>query len=80
MFLKSIEQIFKLKNVLDECKSENLLKPIGDKASNILVYNKDDLKDYETVKSFIIKEYGSSPMHCLGNFHEAKRFMVETRM
>ncbi|GBO23130.1 Pro-Pol polyprotein, partial [Araneus ventricosus] len=79
LFFDSIERAFKHKNVPEIYKSEILLKLIGEKAANILVYiDENDLKDYDKIKSLIIKEYEPSPFVCLDNFKKTKRLAGET--
>ena len=79
LFFDSVERAFKHKNVPNEYKSEILLKLIGEKAANILVYiNEEELKDYEKIKSLILKEYEPSPYTCLESFRKATRLSGET--
>ncbi|GBM73047.1 hypothetical protein AVEN_268525-1 [Araneus ventricosus] len=74
LFFYSIERAFKHKNVPEEYKSEILLKLIGEKAANILIYiDDDDLKDYGKIKTVIIKEYEPSSFVCLDNLKKTKR-------
>ncbi|GBN49956.1 hypothetical protein AVEN_101376-1 [Araneus ventricosus] len=79
LFFNSIERAFKHKNVQEIYKSEILLKLIGEKAANTLVYiDENDLKDYDKIKALIIKEYEPSPFICLNNFKKTKRLPGET--
>ncbi|GBO16082.1 hypothetical protein AVEN_15234-1 [Araneus ventricosus] len=79
LFFDSIERAFKHKTVPEIYKSEILLKLIGEKAANILVYiDEDDLKDYDKIIALIIKEYEPSPFICLDNFKKTKRLPGET--
>ncbi|GBN42406.1 hypothetical protein AVEN_69308-1, partial [Araneus ventricosus] len=79
LFFDSIERAFKHKNVPEIYKSEILLKLIGEKAANLLVYiDENDLKDYDKIKALIIKEYEPSPFVCLDNFKKTKRLAGET--
>ncbi|GFV80760.1 integrase catalytic domain-containing protein [Trichonephila clavipes] len=57
-FFASLERAFVSKNVPEEFKSEILLNLLGEKASNVLTYVKDDeLNNYEQLKSIILREY-----------------------
>ncbi|GBN19665.1 hypothetical protein AVEN_48056-1 [Araneus ventricosus] len=63
LFFDSLERAYKHKKVPEEFQAEILLKLLGDKASNALVYIKEeDLKDYakvedyETLKELIISD------------------------
>ncbi|GBM95356.1 hypothetical protein AVEN_274867-1 [Araneus ventricosus] len=69
------------KKVPEEFQAEILLKLLGDKASNVLVYIKEeDLKDYAKVKALILKEFEPTPQPCLENFRKAKRNSGETHI
>ncbi|GFW44368.1 uncharacterized protein TNCV_1747971 [Trichonephila clavipes] len=60
-FFASLERAFVSKNVLEKFKSEILLNLLGEKASNVLTYVKDDeLNNYEQLKSIILREYEPS--------------------
>ncbi|GFS70776.1 hypothetical protein TNCV_498331 [Trichonephila clavipes] len=51
----------------------------GDKVSNLLVnLGEEELKDYESLKQVVLKEYEPSPKICLENFRKAKRNSDET--
>ncbi|GFY15972.1 retrovirus-related Pol polyprotein from transposon opus [Trichonephila clavipes] len=52
---------------------------LGDKVSNLLVnLGEEELKDYESLKQVVLKEYEPSPKKCLENFRKAKRNSDET--
>ncbi|GFT90333.1 retrovirus-related Pol polyprotein from transposon opus [Trichonephila clavipes] len=53
---------------------------LGDKVSNLLVnLGEEELKDYESLKQVVLKEYEPSPPKiCLENFRKAKRNSDET--
>ncbi|GBM81225.1 hypothetical protein AVEN_236435-1 [Araneus ventricosus] len=79
LFFNSLERAYKHKKVPEEFQAEILLKLLGDKASNVLVYIKEeDLKDYAKVKALILKEFEPTPQACLENFRKAKRNSGET--
>ncbi|GFW58223.1 integrase catalytic domain-containing protein [Trichonephila clavipes] len=60
-FFASLERAFVSKNVPEKFKSEILLNLLGEKASNVLTYVKDDeLNNYEQLKSIILREYEPS--------------------
>ncbi|GFU36226.1 CCHC-type domain-containing protein [Trichonephila clavipes] len=52
---------------------------LEDKVSNLLVnLGEEELKDYESLKQVVLKEYEPSPKICLENFRKAKRNSDET--
>ncbi|GFX60323.1 integrase catalytic domain-containing protein [Trichonephila clavipes] len=77
-FFASLERAFVSKNVLEKFKSEILLNLLGEKASNVLTYVKDDeLNNYEQLKS-ILREYEPSANQFLEQFKKATRHPSET--
>ncbi|GBN01885.1 hypothetical protein AVEN_188503-1, partial [Araneus ventricosus] len=81
LFFDSLERAYKHKKVPEEFQAEILLKLLGDNASNVLVYIKEeDLKDYAKVKALILKEFERTPQACLENFRKAKRNSGETHI
>ncbi|GBM40453.1 hypothetical protein AVEN_122660-1 [Araneus ventricosus] len=81
LFFDSLERAYKHKKVPEEFQAEILLKLLGDKASNVLVYIKEeDLKDYAKVKALILKEFEPTSQACLENFRKAKRNSGETHI
>lgn len=81
LFFSSIERAFQTKNIPEESKAEILINILGDKATNVLIYiTGDELKNYESVKKLILREYEPSPQCCLDNFRKAKRRSNETHM
>ncbi|GFW74304.1 retrovirus-related Pol polyprotein from transposon opus [Trichonephila clavipes] len=78
-FFSSLEKAFTSENVSDELKPKVLLCMLGDKVSSLLVnLGEEELKDYESLKQVVLKEYGPSPKICLENFRKAKRNSDET--
>ncbi|GFT56240.1 uncharacterized protein TNCV_130251 [Trichonephila clavipes] len=78
-FFASLERAFVSKNVPEKFKSEILLNLLGEKASNVLIYVKDDeLNNYEQLKSIILREYEPSANQFLGQFKKATRHPNET--
>ncbi|GFX13267.1 CCHC-type domain-containing protein [Trichonephila clavipes] len=52
---------------------------LGDKVSNLLInLGEEELKNYESLKQVVLKEYEPSPKICLENFRKAKRNSDET--
>ncbi|GFW87081.1 retrovirus-related Pol polyprotein from transposon opus [Trichonephila clavipes] len=52
---------------------------VRDKVSNLLVnLGEEELKDYESLKQVVLKEYEPSPKICFENFRKAKRNSDET--
>ncbi|GFW68128.1 retrovirus-related Pol polyprotein from transposon opus [Trichonephila clavipes] len=78
-FFSSLEKAFASEMVSDELKPKVLLCMLGDKVSNLLVnQGEEELKDYESLKQVVLKEYEPSPKICLENFRKAKRNSDET--
>ncbi|GFW84543.1 integrase catalytic domain-containing protein [Trichonephila clavipes] len=78
-FVASLERAFVSKNVPEKFKSEILLNLLGEKASNVLTYVKDDeLNNYEQLKSIILREYEPSANQFLEQFKKATRHPNET--
>ncbi|GFX89209.1 retrovirus-related Pol polyprotein from transposon opus [Trichonephila clavipes] len=78
-FFSSLEKAFASEMVSDELKPKVLLCMLGDKVSNLLVnLGEEELKDYESLKQVVFKEYEPSPKICLENFRKAKRNSDET--
>ncbi|GFV81299.1 integrase catalytic domain-containing protein [Trichonephila clavipes] len=78
-FFASLERAFVSKNVPEKFKSEILLNLLGEKASNVLAYVKDDeLNNYEQLKSIILREYEPSANQFLEQFKKATRHPNET--
>ncbi|GFW63694.1 uncharacterized protein TNCV_4329821 [Trichonephila clavipes] len=54
---------------------------LGEKAENILVYVKDEeIRDYNKLKSLVLREFEPTPLICLQNFQKAKRMPNETHV
>ncbi|GFV17146.1 integrase catalytic domain-containing protein [Trichonephila clavipes] len=78
-FFASLERAFVSKNVPEIFKTEILLNLLGEKASNVLTYVKDDeLNNYEQLKSIILREYEPSANQFLEQFKKATRHPNET--
>ncbi|GFU65135.1 retrovirus-related Pol polyprotein from transposon opus [Trichonephila clavipes] len=61
-FFSSLEKAFASEVVSDELKPKVLLCMLGDKVSNLLVnLGEEELKDYESLKQVVLKEYEPSP-------------------
>ncbi|GFV56628.1 retrovirus-related Pol polyprotein from transposon opus [Trichonephila clavipes] len=57
-FFSSLEKAFTSEMVSDELKPKVLLCMLGDKVSNLLVnLGEEELKDYESLKQVVLKEY-----------------------
>ncbi|GFY35702.1 integrase catalytic domain-containing protein [Trichonephila clavipes] len=73
-FFASLERAFVSKNVPEKFKSEILLNLLGEKASNVLTYVKDDeLNNYEQLKSIILREYEPNANQFLEQFKKSTR-------
>ncbi|GFX59094.1 retrovirus-related Pol polyprotein from transposon opus [Trichonephila clavipes] len=61
-FFSSLEKPFASENVSKELKPKVLLCMLGDKVSNLLVnLGEEELRDYESLKQVVLKEYEPSP-------------------
>ncbi|GFT62228.1 retrovirus-related Pol polyprotein from transposon opus [Trichonephila clavipes] len=61
-YFSSLEKAFASEMVSDELKPKVLLCMLGDKVSNLLVnLGEEELKDYESLKQVVLKEYEPSP-------------------
>ncbi|GFT60954.1 retrovirus-related Pol polyprotein from transposon opus [Trichonephila clavipes] len=61
-FFSSLEKAFASEMVRDELKPKVLLCMLGGKVSNLLVnLGEEELKDYESLKQVVLKEYEPSP-------------------
>ena len=73
LFFQILECSFATKNIPEDFKSETLIKLLRQKLSNILSYDSDkDLKSYEKMKIFLLKEYQSTVLKCLIKFRKAQ--------
>ncbi|GBM61416.1 hypothetical protein AVEN_70776-1 [Araneus ventricosus] len=67
------------KNVPEKYKAEILLNLLGERASNVITYVKDDdLSDYLKVKDIDLREFEPTLSSCLENFRKATRNHNET--
>ncbi|GFV70662.1 integrase catalytic domain-containing protein [Trichonephila clavipes] len=70
-FFASLERAYVSKNLPEKVKSEILLNLLGEKASNVLTYVKDDeLNNYE-LKSIVLREYEPSANQFLEQFKKS---------
>ncbi|GBM88304.1 hypothetical protein AVEN_198136-1 [Araneus ventricosus] len=61
-FFSSIQRALISKNVPEKFKAEILLNLLGEKASNVNTYIKDDeLGDYSKVKAIVLREFEPTP-------------------
>ncbi|GBN70699.1 hypothetical protein AVEN_44233-1, partial [Araneus ventricosus] len=78
-FFSSLERAFISKNVPEKFKAEILLNLLGEKASNVITYIKDDeLGDYSKVKAIVLREFEPTPQISLENFRKTQRQTNET--
>ncbi|GBM86253.1 hypothetical protein AVEN_145470-1 [Araneus ventricosus] len=57
-FFSSLEKAFSTKDVPEKCKAKILLNLLGERASNVTTYIKDDdLSDYLKVKDIVLREF-----------------------
>ncbi|GFT92189.1 uncharacterized protein TNCV_1973161 [Trichonephila clavipes] len=81
LFFQSLERSFRVKNVPENLKAEILINILGERAHNVLLYIKDDeIKEYDLVKSLILREFQPTAQECLLNFRKAKRQADETHV
>ncbi|GFU33421.1 transposable element Tc1 transposase [Trichonephila clavipes] len=76
-----ISVFFSNPNVPENLKAEILINILGERAHNILLYIKDDeIKEYDLVKSLILRQFQPTAQECLLNFRKAKRQADETHV
>ncbi|GFW30728.1 integrase catalytic domain-containing protein [Trichonephila clavipes] len=78
MFFQSLERAFLTKKINDEYKSEILINLLGERAHNVLLYIKEELNDYEKLKSIVLREFQLTPRECLNSFKNAVKSSGET--
>ncbi|GFU63158.1 integrase catalytic domain-containing protein [Trichonephila clavipes] len=76
---QSLERAFLTKKINDEYKSEILINLLGERAHNVLLYiKKEELNDYEKLKSIELREFQVTPRECLNSFKNAVKSSGET--
>ncbi|GFT10503.1 transposon Tf2-6 polyprotein [Trichonephila clavipes] len=79
LFFQSLERAFLTKKIKDEYKSEILINLLGERAHNVLLYiKKEELNDYEKLKSIVLREFQLTPRECLNSFKNAVKSSGET--
>ncbi|GFS85093.1 transposon Tf2-6 polyprotein [Trichonephila clavipes] len=79
LFFQSLERAFLIKKINDEYKSEILINLLGERAHNVLLYiKKEELNDYEKLKSIVRREFQLTPLECLNSFKNAVKSSGET--
>ncbi|GFX45063.1 integrase catalytic domain-containing protein [Trichonephila clavipes] len=79
LFFQSLERAFLTKKINDEYKSEILINLLGERAHNVLLYiKKEELNDYEKLKSIVLRDFQLTPRECLNSFKNAVKSSGET--
>ncbi|GFU66378.1 retrovirus-related Pol polyprotein from transposon opus [Trichonephila clavipes] len=79
LFFQSLERAFLTKKINDEYKSQILINLLGERAHNVLLYiKKEELNDYEKLKSIVLREFQLTPRECLNSFKNAVKSSGET--
>ncbi|GFW44502.1 transposon Tf2-6 polyprotein [Trichonephila clavipes] len=79
LFFQSVERAFLTKKINDEYKFEILINLLGERAHNVLLYiKKEELNDYEKLKSIVLREFQVTPRECLNSFKNAVKSSGET--
>ncbi|GFW30583.1 integrase catalytic domain-containing protein [Trichonephila clavipes] len=79
LFFQSLERAFLTKKINDEYKSEILINLLGERVHNVLLYiKKEELNDYEKLKSIVLREFQITPRECLNSFKNAVKLSGET--
>ncbi|GFU69095.1 DUF1758 domain-containing protein [Trichonephila clavipes] len=79
LFFQSLERAFLTKKINEEYKSEILINLLGERAHNVLLYiKKEELNDYEKLKSIVLREFQVTPRECLNSFKNAVKSSGET--
>ncbi|GFU86188.1 integrase catalytic domain-containing protein [Trichonephila clavipes] len=64
LFFQSLERAFLTKKINEEYKSEILINLLGERAHNVLLYiKKEELNDYEKLKTIVLKEFQETATH-----------------
>ncbi|GFT01045.1 integrase catalytic domain-containing protein [Trichonephila clavipes] len=78
LFFQSLERAFLTKKINNEYKSE-ILNLLGERAHNVLLcIKKEELNDYEKLKSIVLREFQLTPRECLNSFKNAVKSSGET--
>ncbi|GFV11460.1 integrase catalytic domain-containing protein [Trichonephila clavipes] len=64
LFFQSLERAFLTKKINDEYKSEILINLLGERAHVLLYIKKEELNDYEKLKSIVLREFYVTPLEC----------------
>ncbi|GFV13564.1 integrase catalytic domain-containing protein [Trichonephila clavipes] len=79
LFFQSLERAFLTKKINNEYKSEILINLLGERAHNVLLYiKKEELNDYEKLKSIVLREFQVTPRECFNSFKNAVKSSGET--
>ncbi|GFX79499.1 integrase catalytic domain-containing protein [Trichonephila clavipes] len=78
LFFQSLERAFLTKKINDEYKSEILINFLGERAHVLLYIKKEELNDYEKLKSIVLRELQLTPRECLNSFKNAVKSSGET--
>ncbi|GFT38131.1 transposon Tf2-6 polyprotein [Trichonephila clavipes] len=79
LFFQSLERAFLTKKINEEYKSEILINLLGETAHNVLLYiKKEELNDYEKLKSIVLREFQITPRECLNSFKNVAKSSGET--
>ncbi|GFS92211.1 integrase catalytic domain-containing protein [Trichonephila clavipes] len=78
LFFQSLERAFLTKKINDEYKSEILINLLGERAHVLLYIKKEELNDYEKLKSIVLREFQVTPRECLNSFKNAVKSSGET--
>ncbi|GFX39154.1 integrase catalytic domain-containing protein [Trichonephila clavipes] len=70
LFFQSLERAFLTKKINDEYKSEILINLLGERAHVLLYIKKEELNDYEKLKSVVLREFQETATHI--GFREAE--------
>ncbi|GFX95900.1 phosphatase and actin regulator 2 [Trichonephila clavipes] len=64
LFFQSLERAFLTKKINEEYKSEILINLLDERAHNVLLYiKKEELNDYEKLKSIVLREFQETATH-----------------
>ncbi|GFV10724.1 integrase catalytic domain-containing protein [Trichonephila clavipes] len=69
LFFQSLERAFLTKKINDEYKSEILINLLVERAHNVLLFiKKEELNDYEKLKSIVLREFQLTPREKVNSF------------
>ncbi|GFT85387.1 integrase catalytic domain-containing protein [Trichonephila clavipes] len=81
LFFQSLERAFLTKKINEEYKSEILINLLGERAHNVLLYiKKEELNDYEKLKSIVLREFQVTPREKVNSFESLCDLLISDKL